>query len=238
MALINCPECSKQISDRARVCPHCGLPFITDYNKNLNKNLRLDSNQNRKKNESKLYPILIIFLLIFLVGTSVIIVKQYKQILRLEKAFVSTDDSEFINTQKDISSDKIDSFKDENEEAKDEVQISVLSKGIVLQDVSNGIYSDYVTFEFDVKNNSDRGIRGVQGILIVKDLFGEEILRMNCDFVGTAILPGKSYIEKDLTYEINKFMDSDMKLFNTDYKDLNFDYNVTSIVYLPEQGNR
>lgn len=26
MALINCPECNKQISDKAIACPHCGLP--------------------------------------------------------------------------------------------------------------------------------------------------------------------------------------------------------------------
>ncbi|MBR5640832.1 MAG: zinc ribbon domain-containing protein [Firmicutes bacterium] len=26
MALIICPECKKQISDRAESCPHCGLP--------------------------------------------------------------------------------------------------------------------------------------------------------------------------------------------------------------------
>ena len=27
MALINCPECNKQISDRAESCPHCGYPL-------------------------------------------------------------------------------------------------------------------------------------------------------------------------------------------------------------------
>ena len=27
MALIKCPECGKEISDRAEVCIHCGLPF-------------------------------------------------------------------------------------------------------------------------------------------------------------------------------------------------------------------
>ena len=26
MALIYCPECKKQISDKAEACPHCGLP--------------------------------------------------------------------------------------------------------------------------------------------------------------------------------------------------------------------
>jgi hypothetical protein len=27
MALINCPECNGQVSDRAPVCPHCGFPL-------------------------------------------------------------------------------------------------------------------------------------------------------------------------------------------------------------------
>jgi len=27
MALINCPECKKEISDKAQSCPHCGCPI-------------------------------------------------------------------------------------------------------------------------------------------------------------------------------------------------------------------
>lgn len=27
MALINCPECGKQVSDKSNVCIHCGYPF-------------------------------------------------------------------------------------------------------------------------------------------------------------------------------------------------------------------
>ncbi|RII26755.1 MAG: hypothetical protein CXR31_10130 [Geobacter sp.] len=27
MALINCPECSREISDKANACPHCGYPI-------------------------------------------------------------------------------------------------------------------------------------------------------------------------------------------------------------------
>ena len=32
MSLINCPECGKEISDKAEACPHCGLPaqFFTN----------------------------------------------------------------------------------------------------------------------------------------------------------------------------------------------------------------
>jgi len=31
MALINCPECGQQISDRAVSCPHCGTPLQGGY---------------------------------------------------------------------------------------------------------------------------------------------------------------------------------------------------------------
>ncbi len=27
MALINCPECLKEVSDNAKACPHCGFPL-------------------------------------------------------------------------------------------------------------------------------------------------------------------------------------------------------------------
>ncbi len=30
MALINCKECGQQISDSAKVCPHCGAPVVKD----------------------------------------------------------------------------------------------------------------------------------------------------------------------------------------------------------------
>lgn len=30
MALITCPECGREISDRVRACPHCGYPFEED----------------------------------------------------------------------------------------------------------------------------------------------------------------------------------------------------------------
>lgn len=30
MALINCPECTKEISDKVKFCPHCGYPFEED----------------------------------------------------------------------------------------------------------------------------------------------------------------------------------------------------------------
>jgi hypothetical protein len=34
MALINCPECNKEISDKVKACPHCGYPFESSVDKN------------------------------------------------------------------------------------------------------------------------------------------------------------------------------------------------------------
>ena len=34
MALINCPECQNQISDKARSCPHCGFDQINESSLN------------------------------------------------------------------------------------------------------------------------------------------------------------------------------------------------------------
>src|SRR4051794_16621515 len=30
MALITCPECTKEVSDRATACPHCGFPLTRE----------------------------------------------------------------------------------------------------------------------------------------------------------------------------------------------------------------
>ena len=42
MALIKCPECGKEISDKASRCPHCGLPqayFASVIEKNENSGI-------------------------------------------------------------------------------------------------------------------------------------------------------------------------------------------------------
>lgn len=36
MALINCPECNKEISDKALSCPNCGFPLEKEVDKNKN----------------------------------------------------------------------------------------------------------------------------------------------------------------------------------------------------------
>ena len=43
MALIPCPECDKQVSDRARSCPHCGFPVAEEIGRALAEVTGFDS---------------------------------------------------------------------------------------------------------------------------------------------------------------------------------------------------
>ena len=54
MALIKCPECGKEISDKAESCPHCGYPITENAEaENINilskENLVIEGKRDAKK---------------------------------------------------------------------------------------------------------------------------------------------------------------------------------------------
>ena len=50
--LINCPECGKEISDRAHSCPHCGCPITPD---DFKKEPRTQNKEPQNSNKAILY---------------------------------------------------------------------------------------------------------------------------------------------------------------------------------------
>ena len=52
MAIIICPECQKEISDKSIYCSHCGHPLSTTKNNNHSTNLT--SNKIQKKEEEQI----------------------------------------------------------------------------------------------------------------------------------------------------------------------------------------
>ena len=47
MALISCPECGREISDKAPACPHCGAPTkVADKNEEERKKARTKQRAN------------------------------------------------------------------------------------------------------------------------------------------------------------------------------------------------
>ncbi|MBQ9198578.1 MAG: zinc ribbon domain-containing protein [Lachnospiraceae bacterium] len=76
MALIECPECGKKISDKAMTCPSCGCPIISsDINKQMtdndNETIQQKEYFEHTKNKSEQSKKRIIVLLIVLVVVSI-----------------------------------------------------------------------------------------------------------------------------------------------------------------------
>lgn len=114
---------------------------------------------------------------------------------------------------------------------KDKVIVTVREKRSLDIDYDEYRFLPRVDFSFEVYNNTDKDIKGVQGELHIKDLFGVEFVNGYMDFVGQTIKAKESGIYEYLGYDLNRLAEEDMKLFNTDYDDLIFEYKVTSIVY-------
>lgn len=51
MALIKCPECGKEISNRAEKCPNCGYPIIEKVDSKKQGKIFIDQNKSNRKNE-------------------------------------------------------------------------------------------------------------------------------------------------------------------------------------------
>jgi len=73
MALIKCHECSGQVSDHARTCPHCGAPVIATIKR-------------RQKAELKFLAVKIIFVSIFAIIAWFAIHHIFNQVLAPLKA--------------------------------------------------------------------------------------------------------------------------------------------------------
>lgn len=136
------------------------------------------------------------------------------------------------------SSSNTDQYSSTNNSTKSNLTSSTNGKVIVKvtdkenfkEDLSIGRLMPYCQFTVVVKNNTEQNIKGVQGILTIKDLFGKEIMKRNCDFTGTTVNAGNTVTFKR-GIDINEFIDSEVKLYNEKYEDLQFEYKITDIVY-------
>ena len=139
--------------------------------------------------------------------------------------------------EKDSSENKLKAIQEsialveaESKVQENDVTVKMIEKDSIPKDSSKWIFSNSCPMTFEVINNTDKDIQGVQGDLKVMDLFGSEILTAGCDFLGENIPAGGSIVS-ELSYEVNEFVSTDMKLFNTDFKDLKTEYTITKIVF-------
>ncbi len=117
--------------------------------------------------------------------------------------------------------------KEKIEKFNNEIAVKVVSK------ISkNGNYgTKIIELKAGVTNNSAKDIKGVQGVLQIKDMFGEDIKGAKLDFTGTTIKPGKTHFET-VGFEANPFMTQDMKIFNEKFEDLIFEYTTLKVIFI------
>lgn len=85
MALINCPECRKEISDKVKSCPQCGYPLVDEVIDSAHK----DKTETFESNKSpkQVYKIIISIVSIITILAIVTSVVYYKKIVKPSKAF-------------------------------------------------------------------------------------------------------------------------------------------------------
>lgn len=130
-----------------------------------------------------------------------------------------------------------DSYKESIPVRDDDVVVTVTNKTNLPRDIMAGRYSARVQLVFDVANNTDTDIIGIQGILTISDLFDKKIISNQCDFTGDNIAANSSITVDRMGMDINEFMDNHVKLYNTDYADLKFEYEITDVIYAGNSGN-
>lgn len=108
-------------------------------------------------------------------------------------------------------------------------QISV----VAVEKKSNREESEVMRIElsFKLTNNSNKDIRGIQGVMDIQDMFGVSIKKFKYAFTDDLINAGKSVINDSLVFKANQFMGGDLKLYNEKLKNLNFLYTPTKIVF-------
>lgn len=113
----------------------------------------------------------------------------------------------------------------------EEVSIICIDKENIKADYSAGRLLPHAQFTFVVENKTEKNIKGIQGVVTVSDLFGKQIKKFNCDFTGQKIPAGESVTFTDKYMEVNQFIDEEVKIYNEEFEDLQFSYEVTDIVY-------
>lgn len=144
---------------------------------------------------------------------------------------IVTSERDSLKTELDELRSKLEEKEAESKIQQEDVTILVTNKTVTPKNADQWIFSNYVNFVFSITNNTQKDIQGIQGELIVYDLFDSEIMSISCDFTGETIGAGATIVRDDLSFECNEFINEHMKLFNEDYKDLKFNYTIKKIVF-------
>ena len=119
----------------------------------------------------------------------------------------------------------------EKQELANAVTLNVYNKNVIYKDTSAWRFNDFVELKMNCKNNTDKNIVALKGIVKVSDLFGNAILDITLLY-DKGTISAKSEVDiKDIGLEINQFMDAHIKIRDTEFEKLKFTFETTSIAF-------
>ena len=109
------------------------------------------------------------------------------------------------------------------------LSVSLTSKEFTAADFYAGRPSDYLSFNIQQTNKSAKDIRGFKGVFAIKDIFGDEIIKIS--FKSDDVLrTGQSKKDK-MSLNYNQFMDSHQKLRSTAMENLRVEWQPEMIMF-------
>ena len=111
-----------------------------------------------------------------------------------------------------------------------EVVITATNKTSLPSNWSEGIVGDHIKVDLSIKNKSSKAIRGIEGKILIYDMFGKELMKEQADITGQIIKSGET-INYYFMFRANSLIPKEVTAFESDFKDLKISYNVTKIVY-------
>lgn len=109
------------------------------------------------------------------------------------------------------------------------VNLSVYDKSYRPADPEAGSYQDYVVIKCAYENTSGKDIRAFRGKLRFADLFGSEIYQSGLTISDPIKAGAKATWIGSIKY--NRFIDEDVKLRNTDLKDMRVEWLPLSVIF-------
>ena len=107
-----------------------------------------------------------------------------------------------------------------------DISLQVTGKNIVQQS-----YSEFIELPYQIVNNSSKTIRGIEGIMHIKDMFGKTILDVQWDYTDESIPTGESVTITGTGLDYNQFMTEHMKIYSTPYENLVFEYEIQTVLF-------
>ena len=119
----------------------------------------------------------------------------------------------------------------EKEQLANAVTLNVYNKNVIEKNSAEWRFHDFVELKMNCKNNTDKDIIAVKGIIHITDLFGNAILDMTLLYdTGTITAKGEVDI-KDIGLEVNPYIDKHTKLRDTEFEKLKFTFETKSIAF-------